>query len=344
MKDFPKGKMSIPRDYRMFYKPVKSLHLFFSMFSLAASLLFFAGCVIYPELVEKGPKSPQSERCGDCHRDIYAEWKESPHANSFSNDAFREETNEYQFTFCLGCHVPETIFTDTKIEPRSVNRQEGVNCTGCHLNDCKLSGPTPAHGPHPIAEKDPFFRTSEMCGKCHVGTLKAWQESGMAEGRKTCQDCHMPSITRKLIQDDPWQKIYPKRAGKQHLFSFQTLLDQDERLLKASFIKVLHSEGKIEGMLELENAGIPHSVPTGDYGYREVVVTIQLLDETGRIEDRKEESLFVEKKTPLHYREKRTIPFCFPWDGDFFALKAELVRTTFNRDSEILLAETTYKP
>jgi hypothetical protein len=327
----------------MFYKPVKLLQIFFPIFSLVVSLLP-VGCVVYPELVEKGQKSPKSERCGDCHRDIYEEWKDSPHAHSFNNDAFKEETNEYQFAFCLGCHSPETIFTDKKIEPRSVNQPEGVNCNSCHLNDCKLSGPTPARGPHPISEKNPFFRTSEMCGKCHVGTFKTWQASGIAEGKKTCQDCHMPPITRKLIQDDPWQKIYPKREGKQHLFSFQTLLDKDETSLKLSFVKVLHSEGKIEGVLELENTGIPHSVPTGDYGYREVVVTIKLMDEAGQIEDFLEESLFVEMNTALKYKEKRNIPFCFNLSMNSYTLKAEMVRTTFNRDSKILLAETTFKP
>ena len=322
---------------------MKLLRVIFPIFFLALSFPPI-GCVVYPELVEKGPNAPKSERCGDCHRDIYTEWKDSPHAHSFSNNAFREETNEYQFTFCLGCHAPDTIFTDKKIEPRSVNQLEVVNCNSCHLNDCKLSGPTPAHGPHPISGKNPFFRTSEICGKCHVGTFKTWQAAGITEDKKTCQDCHMPAITRKLIQDDPWQKIYPKREGKQHLFSFQTSFDRNENLLKVSFIQVIHSEGKIEGVLELENTGIPHSVPTGDYGYREVVITIELQDETGRIKDFKEESLFVEMNTALKYKEKRNIPFCFNWGRDPYTLKAELIRTTFNKDSKILLAETTYKP
>ena len=301
------------------------------------------GCVVYPELVEKGTKSPKSERCGDCHIDIYNEWKDSPHAFSLTNVAFKEETNEYQFTFCIGCHAPETIFTDEKIEPRNVNQAEGVNCNSCHLNDCKLSGPNPAHGPHPIKEKNPFYKTSEMCGKCHVGTLKTWQKSGMAAGRKTCQDCHMPSIMRKLIQDDPWQKLYPKRDGKQHLFSFQTLFNGNKKPLKLSFLKVMQSGGKIEGVLELENTDIPHSVPTGDYGDREVIVTIELLDKTGNIVDFKKESLFVELKTALQYMEKRNIPFYFNCRGDSEAIKAKMGRTSFNKDRNILLAEAIYK-
>ncbi|GAB63687.1 putative heme protein [Candidatus Jettenia caeni] len=325
----------------MFCKPVKLLPKLLPVFFSAVGLLS-SGCVIYPELVEKGMYAPKSERCGDCHKDIYNEWKNSPHARSFTNAEFKEETNTYQFTFCLGCHVPETIFTDKKIEPRSENLAEGVHCNSCHLNDCKLSGPTPAHGPHPIHEKNQFFRTSEMCGKCHIGTFLAWQKSDTIEEKKTCQDCHMPSIKRKLIQDDPWQKIYPKREGKQHLFSSQTLFDTHNTLLTMSFIKVIQCNGRIEGILELENTGTPHGIPTGDYGYREVVLTIELQDEAGRVEDLKKESFFVEMKTALQYREKRCIPFYFHYDGDSYAIKATIHRISFHKDTDILLAEVKY--
>ncbi len=298
------------------------------------------GCIAYPELVEKGTKAPRAERCGECHIDIYREWKDSPHARSFTSAAFAEETNEYQFTFCLGCHAPETIFTDGKIEPRSVNRSEGVNCNSCHLDDCKLSGPTPAHGPHPIAGKNPFFRTSKLCGKCHTGTYLAWKESGPPENKKTCQDCHMPPINRKLIQDEPWQKIYPRREGKQHLFSYQALCGTSEPLLKASFAGVAHSEGKVEGVLEVENTGVPHGVPTGDYGYREVVITIEFMDEAGNIAEIKKERLFVEMKTALQSGEKRTVPFCFQGRGDTkMVLKAKMARASLNNEVDVVLAE-----
>lgn len=322
----------------MFYKNVKLLKFLISLFFLPVCL-FPVSCTIYPELVETGPKSPKSERCGECHQDIYREWKDSPHARSFANEAFREETNDYQFTFCIGCHAPETIFTDEKIKPRKVNESEGVNCNSCHLNDCKLSGPTPAHGPHPIAAENPFFRSSELCGRCHVGTYAAWQASGATESRKTCQDCHMPAINRKLIQDDPWQKIYPKREGKQHLFASLAFFKNDENPLKLSFIQVNRTEGMVEGLLELENTGIPHSVPTGDYGYREVVVTVKLLDNAGRVVALKQESLFVELKTAVPYQGKKHIPFSFSGSTNVSVIKATMVRTSFNNDKNTLLAE-----
>ncbi|MDR4507861.1 MAG: cytochrome c family protein [Candidatus Brocadiaceae bacterium] len=300
-----------------------------------------AGCVLYPELVEKGMNAPKSERCGDCHIDIYDEWKDSPHARSFTNPLFKEETNGYQFTFCLGCHAPETIFTEGTIGSRDVNREEGVHCNGCHLNDCALTGPTPARGPHPIAGKNPFFRTSELCGKCHVGTYNTWRKAEVSDSERTCQSCHMPGIRRKLIQDEPWQKFYPKREGRQHFFSNRKVLTLDEKLLRLSFKSIRYSEGKIEGVLQMENRGIPHGIPTGDYGYREVVVRIELRDNTGRIIDFLEESLFVERKTALQYKEKRDVRFCFPGEGESYTIRATMTRTSFRKDVNILLAEKT---
>lgn len=320
---------------------MQAYRIVFPLIFLATAFLL-AGCAGYPELVEKGIKAPKSERCGECHQAIYKEWRQSPHANSYTSAAFREETNEYHFAFCLGCHAPETIFTDSKIEPRRVNLAEGVNCKGCHLDDCKMSGPTPAYGPHPITDKNPFFRRSELCGKCHVSIFQSWQESNRREGQKTCQECHMHEVERKLIQDDPWQKIYPKRMGRQHLFIVETMIITTENLLTMSFTEVVSSDNRIKGVLEIANTGIPHSVPAGEYGYREVEVVIQLQDKAGCILDSKERSLFVEMKTALPYKEKRDIPFSFVQNKDAYSIKAILNRTLPDNDINVSLIESTY--
>ncbi|HJW87606.1 MAG TPA: multiheme c-type cytochrome [Candidatus Brocadiaceae bacterium] len=320
---------------------MKTYRIISPLFSLAAALLF-AGCVCYPELVEKETKAPKSERCGECHQSIYKEWMQSPHANSYTNAAFREETNEYQFTFCLGCHAPETIFTGSQIETRGINLAEGVNCKACHLDDCKMSGPTPAHGPHPIDEKNPFYKTSGLCGKCHVGIFKAWQESNRIEDQKTCQECHMHEVERKLIQDDPWQKIYPKRMCRQHLFIVETMIITTENLLTMSINEVVSSDNRIKGVLEIVNAGIPHSVPAGDYGYREAGVVIQLQDKAGGVLDSQEMGLFVEMKTALQYKEKRDITFSFIQNKDAYSIKARLNRASLDKSINVSLIESTH--
>ncbi len=320
---------------------MQTYRIIFPLFSLGAALLL-AGCVCYPELVEKGAKAPKSERCGECHQAIYKEWVQSPHANSYTSAAFREETDEYQFSFCLGCHAPETIFAGSQIEARSINLAEGVNCKACHLDDCKMSGPTPAHGPHSIAENNPFFRRSELCGKCHVGIFQAWRESNQKEGQKTCQECHMHAVERKLIQDDPWQRMYPRRMGRQHLFIVETMIITTENLLTMSINEVVSSDNRIKGVLEIVNTGIPHSVPAGDYGYREAGVVIQLQDKTGGVLDSKEMGLFVEMKTALQYKEKRNIPFSFAQNKDACSIKAMLNRASFEKNINVSLIESTY--
>ena len=115
-----------------------------------------------------------------------------------------------------------------------------------------------------------------------------------------------------------------------------------EHPLKLSFIQVNRPEGKVEGLLELENTGIPHTVPTGDYGYREVVVTVELLDDAGRVVALKQESLFVECKTALPYQGKKNILFSFAGITNVSVIKATMVRTSFNNDKNTLLAEATH--
>lgn len=106
----------------------------------------------------------------------------------------------------------------------------------------------------------------------------------------------------------------------------------------------MSSKGKIEGVLEIENASIPHSVPTGDYGYREVIVTIEIRNKSGRVINSQKESLFVETNTALRYKEKRTIPFCFHCDEDEWIVRANMTRTSFHKDTDISLAEVIYGP
>ncbi len=105
---------------------------------------------------------------------------------------------------------------------------------------------------------------------------------------------------------------------------------------------MVQTEDAIEGVLEITNTGIPHSVPTGDYGYREVLVAIELLNTTGHVDDYREASLFVELKTALHYKEKRMIPFHFTLKENVCTIRAKMIRTSLNRDISIVLAEKIY--
>lgn len=306
---------------------------------LAEGLVLLVGCS-HPELAMRGEGSPPAERCGECHIEIYREWKASPHARSFASEDFRETTNDYSFKFCLGCHVPESVYTEGEPRPRSTKLEEGVTCNDCHLTeDCKLAGPLKSRAPHPVSQGHELYRQSGLCGKCHVRTFKEWQES-VQRDKKTCQDCHMPSVKRKLIQDEPWQRLFRKKEIKRHTFSSEEEFLASERPIGIT-LDWQGTEGPhLQGRLVIENASVPHSLPTGDYGYREVVLNIGLKGAKGDEILLKEESFFVETDTSLKSGEERVFPLSIPQEvlkGNT-SLTVKLLRKTFEGNTKMVLA------
>ena len=172
----------------------KPFSLVFGMIAIIAIMAMSSGCKLienlHPELAMRGEDSMGSHKCGECHIDIYNEWAESSHSKSYISEEFRVATNNYEFKFCIRCHVPETIFTSLEVDsdktvisltkskngeiaPRDYNLNDGVDCHGCHLTvDCTLAGPHSGISPHPIEKKEELFKSSELCGKCHVDYIR----------------------------------------------------------------------------------------------------------------------------------------------------------------------------
>ncbi len=87
----------------------------------------------------------QSERCGECHKDIYRQWKSSAHHfSSFNNQFYRKAIEHMQALngtkssrWCAGCHDHAMFFSgqfDTpaieQIDTREA--QAGLGCVSCH--------------------------------------------------------------------------------------------------------------------------------------------------------------------------------------------------------------------
>ncbi|MFQ5714100.1 MAG: multiheme c-type cytochrome [Candidatus Scalinduaceae bacterium] len=332
---------------------------------LIAIVLLLAGCELSekiakkmnlePELVKRGEDSPGSKKCGDCHVDIYNEWANSLHAKSYASEEFRISTNDYEFEFCLGCHVPETIFTpnvtnasqtefvEEEIKPRTYNLEDGIDCQSCHLTvDCTLAGPHSGMGPHPMEKKEDFYRRSNLCGRCHVETFKEYLMNTDDNHKETCQDCHMPAVKRKLIQDEPWERLHRRKEGKAHTFSSLSALKKGDDFILLSFTELSNENNQVKGVLKIQNNMPNHSIPTGSYGYREVLLLINLKNSLGETIKSKHESIFVEMDTQLEPMEKRKYPFTFNIDGINTVakeLEAILFRTDFNRTNKTLLAK-----
>ncbi len=347
------------------HQGTKSFLSMSTMLVIIAIIFISSGCKLienlHPELVMRGEESPGSVACGDCHVDIYVEWLGSSHAKSYISKNFRLSTNNYEFKFCLGCHVPDTIFAplnhgpgdkteinvagliNDEIAPRANNLEDGVDCQSCHLTaDCKLAGPHDGISPHPIEKREELYLKSELCGTCHVDTFKEYLTYIDEGNDETCQDCHMPAVRRKLIQDEPWQKLHVRKDGKAHTFSIQSALEKIEEFIKLTFTDIKYSSNQIKGNVEILNTKVNHSIPTGKYGYREILLLVNLKNSFCGIVKTRQESMFLELNTQLKPGEKRVYSFAFDIDdgkSEVDKIEAVLFRTNFNRTDKTLLAK-----
>jgi tetratricopeptide (TPR) repeat protein len=86
-----------------------------------------------------------SERCGDCHKDIYEQWKGSMHHFASFNNQFYRKSIEYMQSvvgtqpskWCAGCHDHAVFFNGRFDKPmiQQVDTPEakaGLACTSCH--------------------------------------------------------------------------------------------------------------------------------------------------------------------------------------------------------------------
>lgn len=278
--------------------------------TLLITLLALTSCYNYAHLVKKGYDSTPARECGECHIDAFREWEDSAHAKSFVNPEFRDVTDDYGITACLGCHAPETVFTDGDPKARSYLREEGVTCVSCHLDDGKLAGPLKGLlAPHPIHEGDSRFLKSDICGKCHSQEFHDWQKLAIPD-KKTCQGCHMPAVFRKVIQDDPWQRIKRPKDSRRHTFD----ADTPEVLRNAvtlGFNSIALDKDRLTGTVLVENRKAGHSLPSGRFGYRKVELVVAALDAGGQVLAQSVTAFFVEMKDAIPAGGQKLAPFAF---------------------------------
>ena len=243
--------------------------------------------------VPQGLVSLKAESCGQCHREIYEEWKTSIHAHAYEDPFFQAYwKKDKNIWVCLNCHTPLENQQPTLVKdiPRgrvekavqepnphydAEYQKESVTCAACHVRDGVILGPfDDAQAPHPT-KYDPKFRTAELCYRCHnvvsgpaqfynvgpCGTYaeyegKHWQEQGFI-----CQSCHMPEIERPVAVGGP------VRRGRQHLWRGG---HDPEMVRRAVEIEVKADTDapkpgdRVGVTLTLVNAGAGHKIPTGD--------------------------------------------------------------------------------
>ncbi|RPJ38621.1 MAG: hypothetical protein EHM35_04100 [Planctomycetaceae bacterium] len=249
--------------------------------AIAAVAILLASCASFKHLTLVSNTFPSAKDCGKCHVEIYHEWSESDHAHACTNPHFRAATDDYRFQSCLSCHAPEPALTTYTPALRAAGREEGVTCVACHLDQGALAGPLEPTGkvhPHPISVRPEVYHSSGICGRCHEGTMTQW-ESVDAE-KRTCQQCHMESVTRKVTQATggisnvlvAMEKQLPQRRHE-----FCILGEAQSQELVTLTIKP--SGDSLDVVVE---NNLPHSLPTGDFGFRIVTLEVFGIDAGGK--------------------------------------------------------------
>lgn len=100
---------------------------------------------------------------------------------------------------CIECHVSDIIKSEFRAIPtewkQSWHYQNDVSCHSCHGGDPKDAATS--MDPHRFFAGTPKpAQVPEFCGKCHIGILKNYQESGHGRALKSsgkgpnCVTCH----------------------------------------------------------------------------------------------------------------------------------------------------------
>jgi hypothetical protein len=242
-----------------------------------------AGCESFSYLTRVTEEFPRAKQCGKCHVEIFQEWSRSDHATAYVNPHFSQATDDYAFEDCLSCHVPQPNVSDKPPIARWVHRTEGVTCVSCHLEQGKLSGPIEPTGkiaPHPIGVKPEFYNNSIICGHCHEGTFAEWKSAADRE-KKPCQHCHMSPVKRKVTQatggfSNVIVSFEKEVAQKRHDFAILATGSVEQ---PASF-EAQRSGSDV--VLVLRN-NLPHSLPTGDFGFRVLLLKIFTVSPQGNV-------------------------------------------------------------
>lgn len=246
--------------------------------SAAVIIVSLAGCGSFDYLTQVTEQFPRAKQCGKCHVEVYHEWAVSDHASAYTNPHYRRATDDYTFNRCLSCHVPEPTLSDRPPIARSMHPDEGITCVSCHLEQGKLTGPIEPTGkvaPHPVGVRPEFYKNSIACGQCHEGTYAEWTSAANAD-KKSCQQCHMSSVKRKVTQ--------PTGGFSNVIVSFEkevSLRRHDFAILtSASTERPVSFDVQRSGsqvVLILKN-NLPHTLPTGDFGYRVMLLKIFAVD------------------------------------------------------------------
>ncbi|MDD2695952.1 MAG: cytochrome c3 family protein [Anaerolineales bacterium] len=153
------------------------IFLLFVLLGAAAGYSQPASAAPAPHPASQATGYAGSQACGNCHKDIHANWQTTRHALAFSSPIFQQDwTKLGSRTTCLACHT-------TGYDPNTGNYvEEGVTCESCH------GAFQPDHPEQPM----PVKPNADLCATCHKTSTDEWRASPHVKAGIQCQACHDP--------------------------------------------------------------------------------------------------------------------------------------------------------
>jgi len=157
--------------------------------------------------------------------------------------------SQVQKDVCIECHSSDMMKPETRDIPRkwetSWHSQNGISCHNCHGGDPKdaENAMSPERG---FVGTPKYAQVPEFCGKCHVGILKNFLESGHGQALKSsgkgpnCVTCHGSHGIQKANINIINEKLCTRchsyervKIMKQALFLTENKMNEIEKNLKA---------------------------------------------------------------------------------------------------------------
>jgi nitrate/TMAO reductase-like tetraheme cytochrome c subunit len=309
---------------------------------IACALAAALGCRYQRDVAREAPPTPPSTKsCEKCHAEVYAEWEDSPHAHALS-PRFTVLTNGAKISRCNACHIPTSAVPGSPPPmERYYQRDTGVNCVTCHYWKGMYLGPYgKRRAPHPVLKMTGLYEKSEFCGTCHRGAFEEWNAAPALAKARQCQQCHLPRVTRKVERRTLVsfsRRIYQARSHNAGLYAVAGFPDavrltvlRGDRLTSAPSI-----------IVRVENR-LPHSIPTGDYGYRKGVMQVTLVRDDGTtVPAAREQTFFRSLGTALPSLKEKQFDFTFAADAPTTpsAVAVTLYRVSAEGANKITIAE-----
>ena len=235
------------------------------------------------------PAFTTAAECGQCHAEIYAEWKDSYHGRAMVDPLFRELSAEVNKEECIRCHAPVNL-RDSGFETpiaRSELREDAISCLSCHQSGGNVAGPgvgrrgacRPVHDPQ---QQD----VVKVCFVCHNqhDTGNEWLRGPYSpeapEPRQrevaTCLDCHMPVVERPVVTGGP------VRQGRRHTWFGGHSMAQLEKAAEVEVVSEPLPDGGYRFRVYVTNKGAGHAIPT-DARHRSFDTYLLLRDAEGKV-------------------------------------------------------------